>query len=59
MTFSISLILSTYPEVGVLEVTAIVFHYPGTVTLLHNGDLLDDLLEICVHRHLFDGEHLP
>jgi hypothetical protein len=50
---------STYPEVSVFKVTAIVFDYPGTVTLLHNGDFLDDLLEICVHRHLFDGQHLP
>lgn len=50
---------STYPEVSVLEVTAIVFDYPWTVALLHNGDLLDDLLEVSIHRHLFDGQYLP
>jgi hypothetical protein len=51
--------VSTYPEVSVLEVTAVVLDYPGTVTLLHNGDFLDDLLEIRVHRNLLDGQDLP
>ena len=30
----------------------------GTDTLLHDGDLLDDVLEVCVHWHLLDGQHL-
>lgn len=29
------------------------------VTLLHNGDFLDDLLKIRLHRNLFDGYNLP
>lgn len=34
-----------------------VTHVP--VTLLHDGDLLDDLLQIRLHRNLFDGYDLP
>ena len=30
----------------------------GTDALLHDGDLLDDVLEVSVHRHLLDGQHL-
>lgn len=29
------------------------------VTLLHDGDFLDDLLKIRLHRNLFDGYNLP
>lgn len=29
------------------------------VTLLHDGDFLDDLLKIRLHRNLFDGYDLP
>lgn len=32
-------------------------HVP--VTLLHDGDFLDDLLKIRLHRNLFDGYDLP
>lgn len=28
------------------------------VTLLHDGDLLDDLLKVRLHRNLFDGDDL-
>lgn len=30
----------------------------GPVTLLHDGDLLDDLLQIRLHRNLLDSHHL-
>lgn len=30
----------------------------GPVTLLHDGDLLDDLLQIGLHRNLLDSHHL-
>ena len=49
----------SYPEVCVLEVATIVLDDIWAVTLLHDGDLLDDLLKVCIHRHLFDGQHLP
>ena len=29
-----------------------------TDALLHDGDLLDDVLKVSVHRDLLDGEHL-
>jgi len=32
-------------------------HIP--VALLHDGDFLDDLLKIRLHRNLFDGYNLP
>lgn len=48
----------THPEVGPLEVGAVVLDHVGTVTLLHDGDLLDDLLQVCIHRDLLDGQNL-
>lgn len=29
------------------------------VALLHDGDFLDDLLQVRLHRNLFDGHNLP
>ena len=29
------------------------------VTLLHDGDLLDDLLQVGLYRNLLDGHNLP
>ena len=29
-----------------------------TITLLHDRNFLNDLLEVCVHRDLFDSEDL-
>lgn len=29
------------------------------VTLLHDGDLFDDLLQVRLHRDLLDGHNLP
>lgn len=54
----VSIHCKPYPQVCVLEITAIVLDYEDTITLLHNGDFLDDLLQICVHRNLFDGQDL-
>ena len=40
------------PEVRVLKVGTVVLDHVGRVALLHNGDLLDNLLEVCVHGNL-------
>ena len=48
----------TYPQICVFEIGPIVFDDVGRVTLLHDGNLLDDLLQILVHRDLLDGQDL-
>jgi hypothetical protein len=40
----------TYPEVGILEVAAVVFDNVGTVALLHDADFFDNLLRRCSFR---------
>lgn len=44
--------LIVYPEIGVLEVASIIFNDEGTIALLHNGDLFDDLLQVRIDRYL-------
>lgn len=50
--------MTTNPQICVLEVAAIVPHHMRTITLLHDGNLLDDFLEIRIHGNLFDGKDL-
>lgn len=49
----------THPQIRILEVGTVVFDNMMGVTLLHDGDLLDDLLQVRVDGYLFDGQHLP
>ena len=41
-----------------LEVAAVVLDDVVAVALLHDGDLLYDVLEVGVHGDLLDGQHL-
>lgn len=53
--------LSVTPVLRLL-VSCLFSHEPHVrvpVTLLHNGDFLDDLLKIGLHRNLFNGDNLP
>ena len=50
-------VLHDDPEVGVVEVGAVVADDEGGAALLHDADLLDDVLQIRVHRHLLDRHH--
>ena len=45
-----------YPEVGVLEVGAVVLDDVGRIALLHDRDFLDDLLQVGVHWNLKSNE---
>jgi hypothetical protein len=44
--------LLTHPKICVLEVRAVVLNDVRRVALLHDGDLLDDLLQISINRNL-------
>ncbi len=52
------MITHTYPQVRILEVAAVVLDDVRAVTLLHDGDLLDDLLQVRVYRYLLDSQDL-
>ncbi len=45
-------VLHDDPELGVLEVAAKVLHHMRPVALLHHANLLDNLLQVALHRHL-------
>lgn len=50
--------MTLYPKISIFEVAAVVLDNVRRVTLLHDGNFFDDLLQVGVHRHLFDGQNL-
>eukprot|EP00047_Mylnosiga_fluctuans_P024710 m.168529 g.168529 ORF g.168529 m.168529 type:complete len:397 (-) comp9910_c1_seq9:5145-6335(-) len=51
-------VLHDYPEVGALEVAPEVLNNEVVLALLHDADLLHDVLKIRVHQDLLDGDEL-